>query len=259
MFLFLIKKSFFDAWDNLVVLLLSNFALFLLLMGGFWPFSALVERGLAASWPVLVLLILVLFTAGGMTSRLMSSVAGYRRVAWSDIPVAFTETWKSSLVFAVVLAFFFPVAFFGMTYYSALKNVLGLSAMALLFWVSLGVWLTALWFFPVRNQLGGKWLVVLKKSALLMLDNPGFSLFTGLVMVPLMMILWLLTAFVAFGPAGIQLYMEVALRLLMFKYNWLEEHSGARKRDVPWEELLLDEKERVGKRTLKGMIFPWKE
>ncbi|PIE05109.1 MAG: hypothetical protein CSA76_00745 [Spirochaetales bacterium] len=259
MFFFLIKKSFFDAWDNLAALLLSNLSLFLIFMAGFWPLSALWEKGISTGWPILVLLVPALFTAGGTTSSLMSKIADYQRVSWSDIGAALKKTWKGSLLFALLLTVFFPVTFFGMQYYAALKSTLGLAAMALLFWVTLGVWLTAVWFFPVRNRLGGKWSVLLKKSALIMLDNPGFSLFAGIIVLPLMMVLWLFTAFVAFGPAGFQLYMDGALRLLMFKYDWMETHQGARKKDVPWYELLFDERERVGKRTLKGMIFPWKE
>lgn len=92
-----------------------------------------------------------------------------------------------------------------------------------------------------------------------MFDNIFLSLFTGIIVLPVNIILWPLTAFGAFGPAGIQLYLNGALRLLMYKYDWLEEHSDATRKDVPWFELLIDEKERVGKRTLKGMIFPWKE
>ncbi len=92
-----------------------------------------------------------------------------------------------------------------------------------------------------------------------MFDNLALTIYLCFIMVPVQMLLWPLTAFGAFGPAGIQLYMNSALRLLIFKYDWLEENPDAKRKDVPWYELLIDEKERVGKRTLKGMIFPWKE
>jgi hypothetical protein len=43
------------------------------------------------------------------------------------------------------------------------------------------------------------------------------------------------------------------------KYDYLEENPRADRKHIPWETLLREERERVGKRTLKGMIFPWKE
>jgi hypothetical protein len=39
----------------------------------------------------------------------------------------------------------------------------------------------------------------------------------------------------------------------------LEKNPEADRRKIPWEALLVEEEERVGKRTLRGMIFPWKE
>jgi hypothetical protein len=44
----------------------------------------------------------------------------------------------------------------------------------------------------------------------------------------------------------------------MYKYDYLEKNPGDRRR-IPWDALLVEDRERVGKRTLKGMIFPWKE
>ena len=45
----------------------------------------------------------------------------------------------------------------------------------------------------------------------------------------------------------------------MYKYDWLEANPEANRKKIPWDALLMDDKERVGKRTLRGMIFPWKE
>ena len=66
-------------------------------------------------------------------------------------------------------------------------------------------------------------------------------------------------AFLVPGFAGVALAGDVALRLRMYKYDWLEANPGAKRNEVPWDELLGEDRELVGKRTLKGMIFPWKE
>jgi len=68
-----------------------------------------------------------------------------------------------------------------------------------------------------------------------------------------------LTMLLAPGPAGTALASAVAVRLRMKKYRYLKENPEAERRHIPWDELLQEEKELVGKRTLKGMIFPWKD
>ena len=259
MFFFLLKKAFFDAWDNLGALLLSNLAVTAVMMGGLWPMFKILESRRIEAFIILPVLVLLLFAAVGTVSALMSILADYRRAAWSEVPAALGSTWKNSLLLGLIVTVFFGLSALGITYYTAVNNVLALAASALLFWVTLAVYLSVLWFFAVQNRLSGGLRKLIRKCFLITLDNLGLSLFTGLILVPLQMILWPLTAFGAFGPAGIQLYMNGALRLLMFKYDWLEEHPDARRRDIPWYELLIDERERVGKRTLKGMIFPWKE
>jgi hypothetical protein len=259
MFFLALKKAFFDAWDNLGSLIVGNLSIFLVVTAGLWPIFKILETGSSAGLILLIPVIPAIFIMVGVLSALMSRVADFKRVTWSEIPEIFKSTWKGSLLISLVTSGFFSMSVFGMIYYSSMKSILGLTAMALLFWISVGVYLTLIWFFPVRNRLTGGFRKSLKKSALIMFDNLFLSIYLGFLVVPAQIFLWPLTAFAAFGPAGIQLYLNTALRLLIFKYDWLEEHSEAKRKDVPWYEILVDEKERVGKRTLKGMIFPWKE
>jgi len=92
---------------------------------------------------------------------------------------------------------------------------------------------------------------------LLLLDNPLFTV--GLLIGSL--VVFVLSAFTAFllpGLATILLWWNVALKLRLYKYDHLEKHPDDR-RHIPWDGLLAEDRDRVGKRTLKGMIFPWKE
>jgi len=259
MFFLLLKKSFFDAWDNLGALIIGNIGFFIITALGLWPMLKILENGNLSGFLILIVLIPMAYVALGVISAVMSRIADYQRFSWSDIPDTLEKTWKAGILLALLSTGFFSMSIFGMVYYSSMKSMLGLAASALLFWITVGVYFTLIWFFPVRNRLSGGFRKSLKKSALIMFDNLFLSLFLGFIMIPVHLILWPLTAFGAFGPAGIQLYMNSALRLLIFKYDWLEENPEARRKEVPWYELLVDEKERVGKRSLKGMIFPWKE
>jgi len=259
MFFFLLKKSFFDAWDNLGALIVGNISFFLLSALGLWPMMKLLENGISGGLLILVILIPAAFTALGIISAAMSRVADYQRFSWSEIPETLKQTWKAGVLVSLLSTGFFSMSIFGMIYYSNMKSMLGLAAAALLFWITVGVYFVLIWFYPVRNRLSGDFRKSLRKSALIMLDNLMLTVFLGFFIIPVNLILWPFTAFGAFGPAGIQLYMNAALRLLLYKYDWLEENPEAKRSEIPWYELLVDEKERVGKRSLKGMIFPWKE
>jgi hypothetical protein len=73
------------------------------------------------------------------------------------------------------------------------------------------------------------------------------------------LVLSVFTAGLLPGLAGIALSADVALRLRLFKYDWLEANPEANRRKVPWDDLLEEDRELVGTRTFKGMFFPWKE
>jgi hypothetical protein len=69
----------------------------------------------------------------------------------------------------------------------------------------------------------------------------------------------LFLAFLAPGPAGALLFLDEAFRLRLLKYDYLEANPDANRKQIPWDALLIDERERTGTRTLRNFIFPWKD
>jgi hypothetical protein len=67
------------------------------------------------------------------------------------------------------------------------------------------------------------------------------------------------TALLIPGITVVLLAHQVALKLRLYKYDYLEANTEVNRKNIPWAELLYDEKEKIGTRTIKGMIFPWKE
>ena len=61
------------------------------------------------------------------------------------------------------------------------------------------------------------------------------------------------------GISAVVLWISVGLKLRLYKYDYLEKNPEANRKKIPWDALLVADKDRVGKRTLRGMIFPWKE
>ncbi len=259
MFIFSLKKSFYDAWDNFIGFILTNFALLFVILAGLWPVYWLMENRGVTGMLALAIFLLILGIALGAVSRLMSDMADYHPPKWGNVSRSVRTTWRASLAFSLLLMGTAVISTLGMNYYLTIKNFFGIAAWALLFWMGFGFYLTAIWFFAVRSRMNDGVFKSLKKSLLIMLDNFLLSLFIGFIMIPLQFILWPLTAFAAFGPAGILLYINAAMKLLMHKYDWMAEHPDAKHGDIPWQKLLMEDRERVGTRTLKGMIFPWKE
>ena len=120
------------------------------------------------------------------------------------------------------------------------------------------------WFLPIQAQLGNKFKKTLKKCFIIFFDNIGFSVFMFLYTLILAGISYF-TATLIPGFAGILLSYNNAFRIRLYKYDWLEEHEeelkqhGKRKVRIPWGELIADDRETLGPRTLKSFIFPWKD
>jgi uncharacterized membrane protein YesL len=146
----------------------------------------------------------------------------------------------------------------GLPFYLQVGGLAGALAAGVVFWCSVVALLALQFYIPLRARLGGGLRKNLRKSFLIFFDNPGFSLFLFLYNAATAA----LSFFVAFllpGFAAVALAQDVALRERLYKYDWLEAHPEAKRGDIPWDELLEEDRELVGKRTLKGMFFPWKE
>ena len=64
------------------------------------------------------------------------------------------------------------------------------------------------------------------------------------------------------GFTGVLLAPVNALKLRLYKYDWLEEHpelTPQERKHIPWYELIADDNEAIGPRTFKSFFLPWKE
>jgi len=256
MFGFLIKKAFFDMWDNLIRLVLLNLG-FILVLAVIVYFPLLFKSSPPLFAVALAIGVAALFVYSGVVSSLTCMVADYEKPEFASFLPALRATWASSLLFAalnIALAFLLSVAF---PVYGRIKSLVGPLASSFLFWVAV-FWVLALqYYFPIQARLDKRFRKILKKMFLLLLDNPLFTvaLFAGALLVAVASVF---TALLLPGIATVFLWWNVALKLRLYKYDYLERNPEGRK-TIPWDALLTDDRERVGKRTLKGMIFPWKE
>jgi uncharacterized membrane protein YesL len=255
MFGFLIKKVFFDMWDNLIRIVILNLGFILLLALILFSLFHLTQSFVFYILLGLGLGLLFLYT--GVVSWMVSRLADYRKPEIGELPGFLKATWPTSLLFValnLLLAFLLAVAF---NVYGQLKSFVGPLASSFLFWVLIFWVLASQYYFPIQSRLDRNFLKMLKKSFLLFLDNPlyTFGLFLGSLLI---FALSVLTAGLLLGISTLLLWQNAGLKLRLYKYDHLEKHPEDRRR-IPWDALLVEDRERVGKRTLKGMIFPWKE
>ncbi len=244
-------------WDNLFRIVILNLG-FIAAAAILLYFPLLFKNSPTFFYIALSIGIIILFVFSGATSRFTYDIANYQSPSFGEFWKYIKLTWATSLMFAVsniILVFLLSIAF---PVYSHLKSIVGPIAFSLLFWISIAWILAGQYFFPVQAQLDKNFKKILKKMFLIFMDNLGFSilLFIGSIII---FIISLFTAFLLPGPASIILWLNVALKLRLYKYDYLEEHPNAHKRQIPWDALLITDRDKVGKRTLKGMIFPWKE
>ncbi len=94
------------------------------------------------------------------------------------------------------------------------------------------------------------------------MDNTGFSIIMGLYN---LLLLALSILPIGFFPsiAGIAIAKQNAFRIRMYKYDYLDEHpelkSPRERRQIPWEELIYEDREALGPRKLRSFLFPWKD
>jgi hypothetical protein len=257
MFGFLVKKAFFDMWDNMFRVIIMNLgyiavlAIFFLLPP---VFAAVPVLGLLAR----VIGIAAFIVYSGAVSRMCSDIADYKQPGFADFWRSLQESLGSSLLLVLVAVAYFLIATVAFPFYWKMGSMVGALAVALLFWVSFAAILASQYFFPIQARLDRKFRKIFRKSFLVFFDNPWFSI--ALILCALIVfVASIFTALLLPGIASIILWWNVALKLRLYKYDYLEQNPGTKRRRIPWDALLVEDRERVGKRTLKGMIFPWRE
>ncbi len=254
---FFLKKAFFDGWDNLLTIALFNLGYVVII-----AVSLAAPRAVSTSLPLtllaIMLCIVLFYLYSGGVARFMGELAFDRSPELRYFFGYCKESLKTSLTLAgitglqiILLAVAFP-------FYLSMGGILAMAALSILFWASVLWWLVSLWVYPVSMQLETSVKLQLKKSLLIFLDNGAFTLFLALYSF-INFLLSLATAFLIPGFTGIRYSRQIALKLRMFKYDYLEESPEADRKLIPWPTLVAEEKEKLGRRSLRGMIFPWKD
>ncbi len=259
---FFIKKSFFDGWDNLVQIFIQNLIYIVIFIATLFAlyFTLSTETPFLAG--VVLLLVLQLSTCillGG-TAATVLNYSDYKRETWGPFAAGVKRNFKHSLLFFALTVLLEFMAF-SIWYYLNLGNTAAMFIAVLIFWVAIIVLMALPYYYPLMNLLPGDGpLKTFKKCFIILSDNAGFSLFYLLYNTVVVVFSLFIFGLVP-GVVGYMLGAEDAVKLLMLKYDYLEENppkNPKERKKIPWAEILYDEKEKVGPRSLKSMLFPWK-
>ena len=256
---FLIKKGFFDIWDNLLIVGLMNIG-YLIPLGLFYlTVGVIAAEASTALIVALLLLSLLVFSFYSLVVNAMAfGFSRYKKSGFAAIKEAFRYHWGHALLYFCICVAIGITLFFDIWFYFAMGTYFGIIMGMILLWVVVAFVLALQYFFPLCFHMeADKPFKTLKKSFLLVADNFGVTMFLALRTV-IDLALTILTATLLPGLCGICLSRMDTVKLLMKKYDFLEENPDATRKDINWEDLLYEERQLVGPRSLKSMIFPWK-
>ena len=257
MFGFYIKKAFFDGWDNFIQLVLQNIiyiVFFLLIVGSVVVFG----DNMALFLPAAIAIIFLFCLSMGGTSSVVYNWSEYKSETWRPFMKGVGRNIRHSMVFFLCLMVLFLLFFLVIPFYLSFNNIVGTIFGVMMVWLSVFLLLVLPYYFPLMNLLPGDGpFKTLKKCFIVAGDNIGYTimlLLHNLVDI----VLTVVTMGLLPGWCGLMLGGQDMMKLLMKKYDWLEENPGKSVKEMDWSEILYDEKETLGPRSLKNMIFPWK-
>ena len=257
---FLIKKTFYDLWDNMFRIILLNLGFLASLaipifLPGFVSIPALSIALLAAG---LLWCCLYLATA----SLVLRAVSDYGTFGFAEFLAKLKTCWLAGITWGIGAGILFLMARIVIPFYLNMHSLLGLFLAAIIFWTLVLAMVSFQFFFALYARMDGTIPIIVKKCFFLFLDNPGFAVFSLLSTI-LTLVLSLFLAFLLPGPAGTILFLDESLRLRLLKYEWQAckppDHASVKRQVIPWDVILAEEKEKTGNRTLQSFIFPWKD
>ncbi len=255
---FFIKKAFFDAWDNLIGLVLSNLGYLVVVMLFTLGMQYLSGSTLLFFFVIIIAMILFSFHSVGI-ANITKNYSDYKRLGFEGykegIKLFTSHAWFYALINIVMLS----LAFLVMPFYLTMGNTIGFILGIITFWMLLTLILAMQFYLPLMSRFtGDKPFKTFKKCFIISIGNLSTTIFL-LIFNIIQLALTVLTAGLLFSMTGITLASQDAFKLLLLKLDWLDENPEEDYKHVDWEDILFEERENVGHRSIKNMIFPWRD
>jgi len=256
-----LRKTLYDLWDNMFRIVALNLGFIACTaIPVFLPaLTARIFPSAALEMIITALGMLICAVYLSAVSLSIKTISDNGTFHFAEFFSNFKIAWRPGLVMGGFVFLLFLIITIVLPFYLTMEPPFaGLALAAIIFWTLIFALLSFQYYFTVYTRLGGSIRKSFKKCMLLSMDNSGFSFFLFIHNI-FALALSAVFAFMFPGPAGILLYLDEALRLRLLKYDWLEANPDANRRQVPWDALLIEEREKTGTRSLKNFIFPWKD
>lgn len=263
---FFLKKNFCDGWDNVLYLLLPNIIISLFAALAFFTLGQILslESSFAmvltcAAFIIFFALVMVLAmafseNAAEIANFSMPSAASYFR----QIPKVFPDAFRYGALMGTLIV----VGAIGIPVYNSMGGILGNALAILLLAFEIVFFLSLQWFVPLRALLHDNFSKCLKKCFIIFFDNTAFSIFMffhNLILAALSFFIFTVLP----GTCGIVLAQVNALRLRLYKYDWLDANpqfkSEKYRKNIPWDALLENDRKTLGPRPFKSFFMPYKQ
>lgn len=265
MFGFFIKKNFFDGWENIINILIPNLMTMLVMVlaavGFYFGFSYNpISLMLMYIMIIFAVAFIVVFVSAFCENA--AQIASNETAHVSDYFKMIPRAFKENFVFGLLTGMLFVSAVIGVPMYIVgLGSFFGVMlGMILLMFVIVMV-LAFQWFLPLKALLKFDSKKAAKKCFVILFDNFGFSV--GMLLYSIVLLAF--SVFMVFflpGFNGILLGYVNALRLRLYKYDWLDQHPELKKpgvrKNIPWDALCKEDSDYVGKKSIKSLFMPWK-
>jgi len=257
---FLIRKNFYDLWDNMFRIILLNLGFIASLsipvfIPGIIPvqFVSIVVFSAGVFWCCIYL------CAAALSVK---KISDYGSFVFADFLANLKAGLPSGIAIGLIGFVIYLIARVTIPFYLEMNSLIGVLLAVIIFWAFVLALVSFQFFFAVRARLDIKISKIVKKCFIIFFDNTGFAIFVLLHSLATF-VLSLFLAFLIPGPAGILLFLDQALRLRLMKYDWLEANPDTentrKRRVIPWDAILIAEREKTGTRSLRNFIFPWKD
>jgi len=257
MFLFLIKKTFFDFWDNLSAILSINLGYVAILGIAVYVPSHFQQLHILSLLTYFIKFSLF-FLYTGAINRMIKQHADFSRASFADFIPYLKASWISSFLFSSFVLGLFLIVRASLNYLKLVTGFMPALGFGMLFWLIVIFFMILPYFFPFDAISNGNFVTCLKRATLMFMDNVLFSL--GLLIGALIISgISTLFVFIIPGIGMLLLWYNVAVRLRLAMYDYLEQNPNTKRWNIPWKEILEDDMERLSSRTLKRLIFPWLE
>lgn len=268
------RKNFYDGWDNVMYFFIPNLIIdaLVIICTGIASLGVTVFKDQGFFLYIWIFLGLLLITGSSTVTlawaETAKELADYGTISFKEFFNNIKLCIKDGIKFGLTLFIIAVASFTGAMYFLKPQDgnvsFAGLLSGILYIWCAVTILMALSWYPSLRAQMHNSFAKSIKKCFIIFFDNTLFSLILVIYNLFLSVISVIMLG-LAPGMCGLELARANAIRLILKKYDYLDELDkkgvplNSKERKISWKELLREDYEANPVRSFNAFIFPWKE